>query len=190
MSLVAGKSLYEIVNNNFLTAKTENVNAASIDICLGDEIMVEALPEMEGTNGIVDLSKKEFPSMTKIKLTEEGYLLRPGDFILGHSIEEFNLPDNLSSQFILRSSIARAGLDHLMAGFADAGFNNATLTFEFKNMCQYHSLLIKPGLRVGQMLFFNHEASGDNSYAIKGNYNGQQTVTGAFQGEGHAKALS
>lgn len=187
MSLVAGKSLYDIVNNKFLNALPENVNAASIDIRLGDEIMVEAVPEMEGHTGIVDLSKKEFPAMTKIKLSEEGYLVRPGEFILGHSIEEFNLPDNLSGQFILRSSIARAGLNHLMAGWADGGFNSATLTFEFKNECQYHSLLIKPGLRVGQMLFFEHESSGDNSYAIKGNYNGQQTVTGAFQGEGHGE---
>lgn len=188
MSLVAGKSLYEIVNNNFLTAKMENVNAASIDICLGDEIMVEALPEMEGSDGIVDLSKKEFPAMTKIKLSEEGYLVRPGEFILGHSIEEFNLPDNITAQFVLRSSIARAGLDHLMAGLADAGFHSSKLTFEFKNECQYHSLLIKPGLRVGQMVFFQHEPAGENSYAIKGNYNNSDSVVGAFQGEKHTEA--
>lgn len=188
MSLIAGKSLYSIVENGFLTANPANVNAASIDICLGEEIMVEALPEMEGTNGVVDLSLKQFPSMTKIKMGEDGYLLRPGEFILANSVEMFNLPDNLSGQFILRSSIARAGLNHLMAGFADAGFNNSTLTFELHNVTQYHHLLIKPGLRVGQILFFDHEPSGDNSYAIRGNYNGCESVTGAFQGEGHASA--
>jgi dCTP deaminase len=178
MSLIAGNSLFDIIDKGYLNALPENVNAASIDIRIGNEILVEAIPDE--FFGIIDIDAKESPEFETIKIGEGGYLVPPGQFFLAHSIEEFNLPDTISGQFILRSSMARAGLNHLMAGWADAGFNNAQLTFEFKNESQYHNLLIKPGMRVGQMIFSEHEDVGDQSYAKKGNYNGQTGATEAF----------
>jgi dCTP deaminase len=184
MSTIAGNSLFEIINKGYLNALPKNVNAASIDIRIGDEILVEAIPEIEDTPSFIDIDAKESPAFTKIKIGPEGYIIPPGQFILGHSIEEFNLPDTISAQFILRSTMARCGLNHLMAGWADAGFCGAQLTFEFKNENQYHGLLIKPGMRVGQMIFVQHEDVGDQSYSLKGNYNGQKSATEAFAQEG------
>lgn len=182
MSLIAGKELHELIDNKVITALHENVNAASIDIRIGDEILVEDALEPK----IVDIDSKESPNFIKIKIGENGFIVRPGQAFLAHSVEYFNLPDNISAEFVLRSTMGRCFLEHMHAGWADAGWHGAQLTMEFKNCMEYHDLLIKPGMRVGQMKFFKHESAGDNSYALKGNYNNQEGATAAFAGEGHA----
>ena len=185
---IAGNSLFKIIDEGYLDALHENVNAASIDIRIGNTLLVEIPPELSGSPTIIDLEAKECPLMEEITIGSGGYILTPGQFVLASSVETFNLPDNISGQFILRSSMARAGLNHLMAGWADAGFHGANLTFEFHNVNQYHNLLIKPGMRVGQMIFVEHEDVGDQSYAKKGNYNGQQGATAAFSLENGGSA--
>lgn len=169
--LLGSKELHEVIEKGFLNAMHENVNAASIDIRIGDTILVE-----EHANGIVDIDHKENLNWKEVKIPEDGIVILPGQFFLAHSVEEFNLPDNISGQFILRSSMARCGMNHLMAGWADAGFNKSKLTFEFKNETQHHSLRIRKGMRVGQMIFSQHSPAGDDSYAVKGRYNNSASV--------------
>ena len=176
MSLLGSKELHEVIDSGFLDAEHKFVNAASIDIRIGDTILVE-----EHADGIVDIDAKENLKWKEIKIPDEGIVIIPGQFFLAHSVEEFNLPDNISGQFILRSSMARCGLNHLMAGWADAGFNKSKLTFEFHNVTKHHSLRVRKGMRVGQMIFSQHSPAGDDSYAIKGRYNSSSSVV-ASQG--------
>lgn len=181
MSLMAGTELLDLIERGVITALKDNVNAASIDIRIGDEILIED----SSTGGVVDLDAKQSLNFIKVKIPEEGVIIYPGQFFLAHSVEFFNLPDDISSEFVLRSTLARNGLNHMLAGFADAGWNGAQLTMEFKNETSFHSLLIKPGMRVGQMKFFRHKDAGDLSYAKVGSYNGQTGATVAFGGENH-----
>lgn len=181
MSLIAGNELHSLIDAGVITALHENVNAASIDIRIGNEILIEDLNNPK----VVDIDSKECPNLTKVVLDEEGYLVKPGECFLAHSVEFFNLPDDISAEFNLRSTMGRCFLEHMHAGWCDAGWNGAQLTMEFKNMLQAHNLRIKPGMRVGQMKFFRHEPAGENSYAVKGNYNNQKGATAAFSGEGH-----
>lgn len=181
MSILAAPRLHQLIDEGVITADHKFVNSASIDICLGDTILVEDQLSMK----IVDIASKESPDFIELKLTEEGFIVPPGMCFLGHSVEFFNLPNTISAQFILRSSVGRCFLEHMQAGFADAGWHGAQLTMEFKNMLESQSILIKPGMRIGQMVFFEHEDAGADSYAVKGNYNGQVSATKAFTGEGH-----
>jgi len=181
MTLLAGKQLHKLIEDNVITALHENVNSASIDIRIGDEILVEDVLSPK----VVDIDAKESPNFITIKLSDEGYRVQPGQCFLAHTVEYFNLPDNISAEFVLRSTMGRCFLEHMHAGWADAGWHGAQLTMEFKNVLTAHELLIKPGMRVGQMKFFTHEDAGENSYAIKGNYNNQEGATKAFEGEGH-----
>lgn len=190
MAYIAGKELHEIIDAGIITGLHENVNACSIDLRLGDEIKVEIPPEMGDKPGIVDLTAKEWQNFETIKLSEEGFVVQPGQFFLAHTVEEYNLPDDISSEFVLRSSIARSGLNHMLAGFGEAGFNNAQLTLEFHNCNQYHSLLIKPGMRIGQVKLFRHADAGDLSYAKVGSYNNQRGATAAFSNGEHADVMS
>ena len=177
MSLISYHQLVEFVNNGHISANPENINGASIDITLGNEILVE---ESNIVGRLIDLKGKETLSMRSVTITEQGFYLMPGDFILATSVETFNLPLCVAAEYKLKSSLARSGLEHLMAGWCDPGWNNSKLTLELKNVSQYHTLIIKPGMKIGQMVFWLCDTiPEENSYAVKGQYNKQQTVTGS-----------
>lgn len=200
--LLSSPRLHQLIDENVIDALHENVNSASIDIRIGNEILVEApawqyqdLSGMaEAVPGVhaepIDIAAKQSPKFIKQIIPETGLVIEPGQCFLAHSVETFNLPNTISSQFVLRSTVARCFLEHMMAGWADAGWHGAQLTMEFKNMNKYHRLLIKPGMRIGQMVFFEHEDVGDDSYAVKGNYNLQQGATQAYAGSGHTEELN
>ena len=52
--------------------------------------------------------------------------------------------------------MARIGLDHLNAGWCDAGWNGSVLTLELINLLKNHSIALHPGDAIGQMTFFAH----------------------------------
>ena len=75
--------------------------------------------------------------------------------------------------------MARIGLEHMNAGWCDAGWNGSVLTLELKNMTKHHAIRIRPGDPIGQMVFFKHEpVPTEASYASKGRYNGDSSVSG------------
>jgi len=175
MSLISYTQLLHLVSTGVINANPEHINGASIDITIGDRILVE---ENTMRGSVIDLKEKESLNMKEVIIGEQGYILLPDDFILATSVETFNLPDNIAAEYKLKSSLARSGLQHLMAGWCDPGWNNSKLTLELTNVTQYHGLLIKPGMKIGQMVFFACEpVPSDQSYAVKGQYNSQETVT-------------
>lgn len=170
--LISSRRLLELIEGGVINADPEFVNAASIDIHLGDRILVESQDSR-----VVDLSlKEEGPVFEEVIIPPQGVIIFPKTFFLGHTVEEFNLPPTISADLMLRSSVARAGLEHLHAGWADAGFSGAQLTLEFVNVTQFHPIRIYAGMRIAQMRFFEHEHAGEYCYSIKGNYNHQRGV--------------
>ena len=87
MSLIAGTDLLELIDKNVITALKENVNAASIDIRIGDEILIED----SSVDGVVDIDAKQSLKFEKIKIPDEGILIYPGQFFLAHTMEFFNV---------------------------------------------------------------------------------------------------
>ena len=151
------------------------INAASLDVRLGDTILIEA-PKEEGSSFVLDYSKREKMKMVPVKLTDEGYIIAPGQFFLAHTIERCNFPDDLAALFRIKSSQGRIGMEHMDAGWVDPGFHGV-LTLEFKNMSENHSILIRPNDRIGQIIFMRgNPVAADQSYRTKGNYNGSDGV--------------
>lgn len=156
---------------------SDAVNSASLDIHLGDKIMVEE-QVIEGEL-LIDYRRRDKLKMREVELDKGGFILRPNQFILAQSSEVFHLPLDVSCEYKLKSSMARIGLEHLNAGWCDAGWNGSVLTLELKNVSQYHSFIIRPGDAIGQIVFFRHApVELDQSYAIRGRYNGDKTVSG------------
>jgi dCTP deaminase len=110
---------------------------------------------------------------------ENPYLLKPGQFVLAHTIEAFHLPDDIAAQFMLKSSRAREGIEHLMAGYADPGFDGC-MTLELVNSRQLHPVALWPGMKIGQMVFHRMAATPQRSYAVTGRYNGHSSVMGSL----------
>jgi dCTP deaminase len=141
------------------------VNPASLDLRLGDNILIESA---EGP-GLVPYSLANHTP-------ENPYRLVPGQFVLAETQETFKLPNTLAGQFVLKSSRAREGLQHLFAGYCDPGWHGSRLTLELKNVRQLHWVALWPGLRIGQMKFLTMDARPLASYAVTGRYNADTTV--------------
>lgn len=150
--------------------KPDHVNGASIDLTLGPTFWLESRDLHNG--GVVDLSKKESPAMVESKGSIH---LQPGEFCLAGTEQVFHLPDDIAAMYFLKSSLARAGLDHLKAGWADPGWHGSVLTLEYHNVLKWHSIVLRPGMKCGQMVFMRGEPVPQTaSYAVRGQYNGDR----------------
>ena len=74
------------------------LNPASLDVRLGPDLLIEThdTPEMR-------------PHSIRYTTPEHPYLLSPREFVLAHTIEIFNIPDDVCARFMLKSSRAREG---------------------------------------------------------------------------------
>ena len=159
-------------------AKFRNVNSSSLDITLGRDILAELLPKDGGSFYERSISLRDRTPLN-MELRRTPYTLFLGEFVLASSKEVFHLPNNISAEYKLKSSMARIGLEHLNAGWCDAGWHGSVLTLELKNMTRYHKILIREGDLIGQVVFFKHTpVPAEKSYAARGRYNGDLTAQG------------
>lgn len=150
------------------------INQSSIDVRLGRHIMIE-----DSEPKIISLRKREGLPMSMCCIPKFGFVMRPNQFILAETVEKFYLPDHISAEFKLKSSGARSGLDHLLAGWLDAGWHGSVITLELKNVSEFHSIHLLEGDWVGQVTFFKHtKVPEEQSYSKRGRYNGDETVSG------------
>lgn len=173
MSILTFNELVALLETGVVRgAQKGHVNGASIDLCLGSKILVEAPPG--GSSSVIDLMDKAAPPMREFDLIKTGYFdLSPGQFCLASSLETFWLTNDLVAEFKLKSSLARAGLDHALAGHCDPCWSGSVLTLELKNLLRWHSLRLRPGMKIGQVIFFRGAPVPDHaSYATNGAYNG------------------
>lgn len=102
--------------------------------------------------------------------------LKPGVFFLAETVENVCLPDNVEAHLHLVSSRAREGLQHLLSGLVDCGWDGV-LTLELKNVLQYGSIPIYPNLRIAQLTFFEYAEKAEKPY--RGRYFKDTGVSGA-----------
>lgn len=144
----------------------ELLNPASLDVRLGDQLLIETVQS-------ADLVPYPLGKHTE----QNPYLLVPGQFALAQTVETFNLPGHVAAQFMLKSSRARSGLEHLMAGYCDPGWHGSVLTLELHNSRQLHPVPLWPGMKIGQMVFHLMSKLPLRDYGVTGRYNGDQQVT-------------
>ena len=143
----------------------ELVNPASLDVLLGNHLMVESIYSPELVR--VDISHRT---------EDDPFMLHPGEVCLAETRESFNLPDDLSAQFVLKSSRARSFYGHMLAGWCDPGWHGSKLTLELKNERLHHALPLFPKLKIGQMVFHRMSEVPMKSYRLTGHYNNHVTV--------------
>jgi dCTP deaminase len=166
--LLTYTQLTDLIDLDIVRAPLDHVNGASIDLTLGNSLLIERPGRYP-----VDLQSKQTPNFMELPLDSEGqWRLRPGDFALVNTQEVFNLPHDLAFAMRLKSSIARAGLNASLAGWADPGWTEGTLTIQLKNVLSHHELLLTPGMKIAQAIFYRGEpVPAEKSYAVTGRYN-------------------
>ena len=115
-----------------------------------------------------------------ITIPEEGvFMLHPGEFVLGSTLERIACPIDLVARVEGKSSLGRLGLlIHSTAGFIDAGFDGH-ITLELANVASL-PITIYPGMKIGQVSFLEMTTPADNPYGsgAKGSkYQGQRGPT-------------
>ena len=174
-SLLSYDELVDLVRNGVIDTTIDNINGASIDITLDDIIYVESYD-----TGVqpIDLKHKQSIHTGKLTMDFNGYNMKPGEFLLASSVEIFNLPNDIAAEYKLKSTLARNGLNHMLAGWCDPGWINSKLTLELHNVTRFNNLRITPGMKIGQIVFWrcNSVPSGMD-YGSKGQYNNQQSTT-------------
>ncbi len=141
------------------------VNPASLDVRLGLELMVEV---------------EEYPDLIPIDITghtqANPFWLRPGEFVLGCTLETFFLPSDVAAQFALKSTRARQGIEHLMAGYCDPGWSGSKLTLELQNARKLHAVALWPEMKIGQLVFHRMSRVPARDYSVTGHYNNDLSV--------------
>lgn len=98
--------------------------------------------------------REEQPDLTE-ETTQEGplpFVLHPGEFVLGSTIERFRLPNNIVGRLEGKSSLGRLGLViHSTAGFIDPGFDG-TITLELSNAATL-PICLWAAMPIGQISF-------------------------------------
>ena len=143
------------------------VQPCSYDVHLGNTL------EIEGHRGVFN------------RIDFSGYnqkcplWIKPGQFLLGQTVENVRLPDNVEAHLHLVSSRAREGLQHAVSGLVDCGWNGV-LTLELKNNLQFGEVPIYPNLRIAQLTFFEYAEAAENPY--RGRYFGDKDVSRSKHG--------
>ena len=110
---------------------------------------------------------------------DEPFILHPGEFVLGSTLERVTLPDDLVARLEGKSSLGRLGLlIHSTAGFIDPGFDGH-VTLELSNVANL-PITIYPGMKIGQLSFVQMSEPAETPYgsgALGSKYQGQRGPT-------------
>ena len=107
------------------------------------------------------------------------FILHPGEFVLGSTLERIQLPDDLVARLEGKSSLGRLGLlIHSTAGFIDPGWDGH-VTLELSNVANL-PITIYHGMKIGQLSFVQLSEPASAPYGSDGlgsKYQGQQGPT-------------
>jgi len=107
------------------------------------------------------------------------FILHPGEFVLGSTLERVTLPDDLVARLEGKSSLGRLGLlIHSTAGFIDPGWDGH-VTLELSNVANL-PITIYPEMKIGQLSFVQLSEAAEKPYGSAGigsKYQGQRGPT-------------
>lgn len=110
---------------------------------------------------------------------DEPFVLHPGEFVLGSTLERVRLGDDIVARVEGKSSLGRLGLlVHATAGYVDPGWDGY-LTMELSNVSNL-PIRLYYGMKIGQLSFAELSSAADRPYGSPGlgsRYQGQTGPT-------------
>ncbi len=152
------------------------VQPASVDLRLGDSFRVFHNHRLTA----IDLRDPPVGMTEQIKIgPEEPFVIHPGEFCLGRTLEHVELPDDIVARIEGKSSLGRLGLIvHATAGFCDPGWKG-TLTLELNNLTRV-PIRLYAGLPIAQLSFMTLDRPALTPYGherLGSHYQGQVEAT-------------
>ena len=124
------------------------------------------------------------PPATVVVGEDDSFVIHPGEFCLGRTLEWVELPHDIVARIEGKSSLGRLGLIvHATAGFCDPGWKG-TLTLELNNLTRV-PIVLAPGLKIAQLSFMTLDRPALRPYGSSGlgsHYQGQRAATASRYG--------
>jgi dCTP deaminase len=161
--ILSDRDLRDQLESGRLVVEPLGLNAiqpSSIDLRVGDQFRVFANTRYP----YIDV-RRPMEDLTELVGTadDEPFILHPGEFVLGTTLERVVIPDDLVARLEGKSSLGRLGLlIHSTAGFVDPGFRGY-LTLELSNVANL-PITIYPGMKIGQISLFQMSSPAENPY--------------------------
>ena len=153
-----------------------DVQPSSVDLHLGSDFQVfrnSRYPYIDPSTPQEGLTERVDASV------EEPFVLHPGEFVLGTTVERITLPDDIVARLEGKSSLGRLGLlIHSTAGYVDPGWSGR-LTLELSNVANL-PIVLTPGMKIGQISFAQMTTPVDRPYGspeLGSKYQGQNEAT-------------
>ncbi len=152
---------------------SSQIQPASVDVRLGDAFLAFRRHAVAS----IDPRKVDDALMERVTVpTDQPFILHPGEFVLGTTLERLTLPDDVVARLEGKSSLGRLGLlIHSTAGFVDAGWTDGQITLELSNVAPL-PIKLWPGMKIGQLSFMLMDAPAERPYghpALGSKYQGQ-----------------
>ena len=152
------------------------IQPASIDVHLDRQILVFR----NSRRPFIDI-REDMSDLTELEEIEDHrpFMLHPGEFVLGSTLEHIELPDDLVARLEGKSSLGRLGLlIHSTAGYVDPGWKGH-LTLELSNVSNL-PITLYYNMRIGQISYLRLTSPAENLYGsdeLGSKYQGQKSPT-------------
>jgi dCTP deaminase len=175
--VLSDRGMRQAILNKLITIeplKDHQIQPASIDVHLGSEF-ISFVGE-----GVLD-PRQDNSCHHFLETPEEGafYLLPPGGFVLGTTLEKVTIGNQHVCRVEGKSSLGRLGLlVHVTAGFIDPGFSGQ-VTLEFSNVAPL-PIKLWPGMKIAQLSFVKLDQPAERPYGhpeLNSKYQGQVGTT-------------
>jgi dCTP deaminase len=127
----------------------------------------------------IDVKTEQEELTELVEVGDEPFILHPGEFVLGSTLERVTLPDDLVARLEGKSSLGRLGLlIHSTAGFIDPGWDGH-VTLELSNVANL-PITIYYGMKIGQLSFVQMTEPAETPYGadkLGSKYQGQRGPT-------------
>jgi len=149
------------------------IQPASVDVRLDDAFLVFR----RHTSSDIDPWNVGDQLMERVSVKEgDPFILHPGEFVLGTTLERLTLPDDIVARIEGKSSLGRLGLlIHATAGFVDPGWSNGQITLELSNVAPL-PIRLWPGMKIAQLSFMQMDQPAERPYGhpeLGSKYQGQ-----------------
>jgi dCTP deaminase len=136
------------------------VQPASVDLRLGRSFRVFH------NHRVTAIDLRDPPTNLTEQVTiddDEPFVIHPGEFVLGRTLEYVEIPDDIVARIEGKSSLGRLGLIvHATAGFCDPGFRG-TLTLELANLTRV-PIMLRAGAKIAQLSFMTLDRAAERPY--------------------------
>lgn len=182
--VLSDRSIREELNSGRLVIEPiaeDALQPASVDIRLDREFRVfrnhreSYIDVREPVEGLTELETVE---------DDQPFVLHPGEFVLGSTLERVALPDDLVARVEGKSSLGRLGLlVHATAGYVDPGWDGH-LTMELSNVANL-PIRLYYGMKIGQLSFLRLTTAAEHPYGSEGLRSKYQGQTGPTASRGY-----